>query len=79
MHISQCAATRVAKVEDAVTVGQVARVKVLSVDPEKKRISLSIRQALEDEAFAYDAEIPGEAEFELVATDETPAEEQPEA
>ncbi|MBR4082242.1 MAG: bifunctional 4-hydroxy-3-methylbut-2-enyl diphosphate reductase/30S ribosomal protein S1 [Clostridia bacterium] len=79
VHISQCAATRVAKVEDAVTVGQVARVKVLSVDPEKKRISLSIRQALEDEAFAYDAEIPGEAEFELVATDETPAEEQPEA
>ncbi len=62
VHISQCALNRVAKVEDAVQVGQAARVKVLSVDPEKKRISLSIRQVLEEEAF--DA-IP-EAEFELV-------------
>ena len=74
VHISQCALNRVAKVEDAVQVGQVVRVKVLSVDPEKKRISLSIRQVLEEEAFD---EIPGEAEFELVATDETPAEAAP--
>ena len=71
VHISQCALNRVAKVEDAVTVGQPVRVKVLSVDPEKKRISLSIRQVLEDEAFVYAEEIPGEAEFELVATEET--------
>ncbi len=49
VHISQCAPTRVNKVEDAVQVGQVVRVKVLSVDTEKKRISLSIRQAVEDE------------------------------
>ena len=74
VHISQCALNRVAKVEDAVQVGQVVRVKVLSVDPEKKRISLSIRQVLEEEAFD---EIPAESEFELVATDETPAEEAP--
>ncbi len=49
VHISQCAPNRVNKVEDAVQVGQVVRVKVLSVDTDKKRISLSIRQALEDE------------------------------
>ena len=49
VHISQCAPNRVNKVEDAVQVGQVVRVKVLSVDTEKKRISLSIRQAVEDE------------------------------
>ena len=79
VHISQCALNRVNKVEDAVQVGQVVRVKVLSVDPEKKRISLSIRQVLEDEAFNYSEEIPGDAEFELVATDETPVEELPEA
>ena len=72
VHISQCALTRVAKVEDAVQVGQVVRVKVLSVDPEKKRISLSIKQVLEDEAFA-DGEAT-ESEFELVASDETPVE-----
>ncbi len=49
VHISQCAPTRVNKVEDAVQVGQIVRVKVLSVDTEKKRISLSIRQAVEEE------------------------------
>lgn len=79
VHISQCALNRVNKVEDAVQVGQTVRVKVLSVDPEKKRISLSIRQVLEDEAFNYGDEIPGEAEFELVASDETPVEEAPAA
>ncbi len=79
VHISQCALNRVAKVEDAVQVGQTVRVKVLSVDPEKKRISLSIRQVLEEEAFNYSDEIPGDAEFELVATDETPVEDLPQA
>ena len=60
VHISQCALTRIAKVEDAVQVGQIVRVKVLAVDPQAKRISLSIRAALEEEAFNYSDEIPGE-------------------
>ena len=51
VHISQCALTRIAKVEDAVTVGDVIRVKVLDVNPEARRISLSIRAVLEEEAF----------------------------
>ena len=46
VHISQCALTRVAKVEDALQPGQMVRVKVLGVDPEAKRISLSVREAL---------------------------------
>lgn len=50
VHISQCALTRIAKVEDAVNVGDVVRVKVLDVNTEAKRISLSIREVLEDEA-----------------------------
>ncbi|MBQ6961545.1 MAG: bifunctional 4-hydroxy-3-methylbut-2-enyl diphosphate reductase/30S ribosomal protein S1 [Clostridia bacterium] len=64
VHISQCALTRIAKVEDVLQVGQVVRVKVLGVDPEAKRISLSIREALADEAFTEEEalEIPGEAE-----------------
>ena len=49
VHISQCAATRINKVEDAVNVGDVVNVKVLSIDPEAKRISLSIRALLEPE------------------------------
>ncbi|MBQ8537661.1 MAG: hypothetical protein IJ461_09700, partial [Clostridia bacterium] len=53
-----------------VNVGDVVRVKVLSVDPSAKRIGLSIREVLEDEAFNYSEEIPGEAEFEVVAGDD---------
>ena len=49
IHISQCAATRINKVEDAVNVGDVVTVKVLSIDPAAKRISLSIRALLEPE------------------------------
>jgi 4-hydroxy-3-methylbut-2-enyl diphosphate reductase len=60
VHISQCALTRIAKVEDAVEVGQIVRVKVLGVDPQAKRISLSIRAALEEEAFNYSDELPGD-------------------
>ena len=80
VHISQCAQTRVAKVEDAVQVGQIVKVKVLGVDPEKKRISLSIRQALDEEnAPAAEEELAPEAEYEIVATDETVAEQVAEA
>ena len=49
IHISQCAPTRINKVEDAVNVGDEVTVKVLSIDPEAKRISLSIRALQEPE------------------------------
>ena len=75
VHISQCALTRVQKVEDAVKVGQSVRVKVLKVEPAEKRISLSIREVLEDEAFNYSQDIPGEGDFDAAA----PKEEQEEA
>lgn len=58
VHISQCALTRIAKVEDAVNVGDIVRVKVLDVNTEAKRISLSIREALTEEV-DYDAEVQG--------------------
>ena len=79
VHISQCATTRVAKVEDAVKVGEEVKVKVLGVDPEKKRISLSIRQALEPEVPAAEEAPASEAEYEIVATDDTVAEQFAEA
>ena len=60
VHISQCALSRIAKVEDAVQVDQIVRVKILGVDPQAKRISLSIRAALEEEAFLYNDAIPGD-------------------
>ena len=55
VHISQCSLNRIAKVEDAINVGDVVRVKVLSVDTESKRIGLSIRAVLEDEAMDMDS------------------------
>lgn len=58
VHISQCALRRIQKVEDAVQVGQIVRVKVLKVDKESKRISLSIREALTEEV-DYNAEVQG--------------------
>ena len=60
VHISQVALTRINKVEDVLQAGQEVHVKVLSVDPEAKRISLSIREALEEGAYDYSAEIPGD-------------------
>ena len=68
VHISQCALRRIAKVEDAVQVGQEVRVKVLKVDKEAKRISLSIREALTEEV-DYNAEVQG-LEFEDVPAEE---------
>ena len=50
VHISQCAPTRINKVEDAVNVGDEVAVKVLAIDPAAKRISLSIRALQEPEA-----------------------------
>ncbi|MBR1820362.1 MAG: 30S ribosomal protein S1, partial [Clostridia bacterium] len=82
VHISQCALTRIAKVEDAVNVGDIVRVKVLDVNTEAKRISLSIREVLEDEALASDDgeydidDIPAEEDFvEEAPVDEAPVEE----
>ena len=73
VHISQCALTRIAKVEDAVAVDDIVRVKVLAVDTEAKRISLSIREVLEDEAME---EVPATDEFiDEPAADEPATEE----
>ena len=50
VHISQLALKRVVKTEDVVKPGDEVNVKILSVDPEAKRMSLSIRETLEEEA-----------------------------
>ncbi len=44
VHISELEWQRIRKVEDAVRTGQAVKVKVLSFDPEKQRISLSVKQ-----------------------------------
>lgn len=80
VHISQCALTRINKVEDAVNVGDEIRVKILDVNTEARRISLSIRAVLEDEAFdgLSESGAAPEDEFAIASsTEEAPAEEAP--
>jgi 4-hydroxy-3-methylbut-2-enyl diphosphate reductase len=58
IHISQIADRRIAKPEDALAEGQEVEAKIIDVDAENKRISLSIRALLvsEDEAEAAEEE-----------------------
>ncbi|NLF80742.1 MAG: 30S ribosomal protein S1, partial [Clostridia bacterium] len=57
VHISQLAHHRVEKTEDVVKPGDIVEVKVLSVDPEAKRMSLSIKATLsQDDAIAEQEE-----------------------
>jgi len=58
IHISQIADRRIGKPEDVLSEGQDVKVKIVDVDAENKRISLSIRALLEETA--------QEAEEELV-------------
>ncbi|MDR2514519.1 MAG: bifunctional 4-hydroxy-3-methylbut-2-enyl diphosphate reductase/30S ribosomal protein S1 [Christensenellaceae bacterium] len=55
VHISQVAEERIAKVEDRLTIGDTVRVRVLDVNPDTKRISLSIRQT---DSYGEGTELP---------------------
>jgi predicted RNA-binding protein with RPS1 domain len=48
VHISQLSTERIEKVEDVVTVGDNVSVRVLEVDPQSKRISLTMRPEVEE-------------------------------
>ncbi|MCI8337020.1 MAG: bifunctional 4-hydroxy-3-methylbut-2-enyl diphosphate reductase/30S ribosomal protein S1 [Peptococcaceae bacterium] len=69
VHISQISWSRVEKTEDVLKPGDQVKVKILSVDEENRRISLSIKETTERPA------APVKQEAETVA-EETPAEEQ---
>ena len=77
IHISQIAQTRIAKPADVLEIGQTVDVRILEIDNEKQKVSLSIR-ALLDEAQA-EAEAMPEEYAEEAAEVETPAEEITEA
>ena len=47
VHISEVDNKRVTDIADELTVGQTVNAKILDIDTERKRISLSIKQALE--------------------------------
>ena len=47
IHISQIADHRIAKAEEALTIGQEVEAKIIDINDEKKKVSLSIRALLE--------------------------------
>ena len=74
VHISEIAFKRVSSPANELEIGQVVNAKILDIDKEKRRISLSIKETLdrnEGEASAQKAEEPAEQE----APEEASAEE----
>lgn len=55
IHISQLANKRVTNVKDVVSVGDKVKAKITEIDVEKKRISMSIRELLEEEGTTEEA------------------------
>ena len=69
VHISEVAHKRVGNINDELEVGQTVNAKILEIDKDRKRISLSIRETIEPPAAE---EAPAEEAVEEV---EAPAEE----
>ncbi len=79
VHISEIAYKRVTNIADEISVGQEVTAKILEIDKERKRISLSIKETLEpptaEEKEAAPAAAPAPAEEAATAAEEVPAEE----
>jgi 4-hydroxy-3-methylbut-2-enyl diphosphate reductase len=71
VHISEIAYKRVNKVSDELSIGQEVEAKILEIDKEKKRISLSIKETLEKPA----EEAKAEEKAEEAPAEEVKAEE----
>jgi len=68
IHISQIAQQKIAKPADVLEVGQVVDVKIINIDDEKQKVSLSIR-ALLDEAQAEAEAMPEDYADETAESD----------
>lgn len=62
VHISELAHHRVSRVNSLVDVGQTVQVKILSIDPESQRMSLSMKQAIKPPVEMAAEEIEPETE-----------------
>ena len=76
IHISQIAMERIAKPADLLEIGQIVDARIIEIDDEKQKVSLSIRSLLEEAAAAAEA-MPEEyvAEEAVAEEAEAPAEE----
>ena len=81
VHISEVAHKRVENIGNELEVGQTVQVKILEIDKDRKRISLSIRETVEpptpEEIEAEKAAAAEEAPAEEPAVEEAPVEEAP--
>ena len=68
IHISQIADKHIAKPQDELTVGQEVDAKIIAIDSEKKRVSLSIRALLEPEKAEEAAPAVSEADETVYET-----------
>ncbi|MBQ8417000.1 MAG: 4-hydroxy-3-methylbut-2-enyl diphosphate reductase [Clostridia bacterium] len=55
IHISQIAMNRIAKPSDLLEIGQIVDARIIDIDDEKQKVSLSIRSLLEEAADAAEA------------------------
>lgn len=76
VHISEIAFKRVTNIADELQIGQTVRAKILEIDEDKKRISLSIKETLEypseTEQASDDENIAEEAAYEETVIEEAP-------
>ncbi len=81
IHISQIANKHVAKPEDELKIGEVVAAKIIDINAETKKISLSIRELIapKEEAPAEEAEAVEEVAEVAEVVEEAPAEEAVEA
>ncbi len=72
IHISQIANKHVAKPQDELSIGQEVEAKIISIDTDKKRVSLSIRALLpEEEQAPVEENVSEEAVEEAPVAEET--------
>ena len=69
IHISQISLTKIAKPADVLEIGQVVDAKIVEIDTEKQKVSLSIRALLEEAKAAAEAMPEDDAEVVEEATD----------
>ena len=69
VHVSEIAYQRVKAVSDALQVGDWVDVKVLDVDPEKRRVSLSIKKTMEDPRVKAKREAAAKADADAAAAE----------
>ncbi len=74
VHISEIANKRVENVFDELKVGETVNVKIMEIDPDKRRISLSIKATLPAEEAAAEAAPEEEAPAEEAPAEEAAAE-----